>query len=62
MPIIDLRVFNTSCFDKYLSEGDELQKLEIEKDGTQVGYGIPNDSHNCDKMGCPSIGHILFIL
>jgi len=62
MPVIDLREFNTSCFDKYLSEGDELQELEIEKDGTYVGYGVPHDGHNCDEMGCSSICHVLFVI
>jgi hypothetical protein len=22
-------------------------------------YGIPDDSHNCDEMGCSSVAHII---
>lgn len=62
MAFVKLELFPQNYFKEHLPISSELQELEIEKDGTLVGYGVPNLEHNCDEMGCPTLRHVLFVL
>lgn len=45
-----------------LPDNSILQGVEYEPENNAlVGYGIPNDTHDCDMTGCPTIGHVLFV-
>jgi hypothetical protein len=37
------------------------QDVEVSK-GKAYIWGIPDDDHNCDAMGCSSIAHIIAIV
>ena len=45
-----------------LPDGSIIQGVEYEPENNAlVGYGLPNNKHDCDVMGCPTIGHVLFV-
>jgi len=44
-----------------IPKGAIPQEVAIEKSGTIVVYGIPNEEHNCDEMGCPTLEHVLYV-
>ncbi len=44
-----------------IPKGAIPQEVAIEKSGHIVVYGIPNEEHNCDQMGCSSIDHVLYV-
>jgi hypothetical protein len=58
---LDLSVFPQGWFDRYTPKGAKLWEVEIEETGTIVGYGDPEEGHNCDAMGCPTTRHVIFI-
>lgn len=62
MPRVELSVFPKGYWDKETPEGAELTELHIESNGDITGYGNPEPEHDCDVMGCPTIGHVIFFL
>jgi hypothetical protein len=42
-----------------LDNGAVIHQFNLDKYGL-VGYGTPDENHDCDAMGCPTIAHVVW--